>query len=236
MNDAKEDLALANHILFQQGVLDAFGHVSLRDPDHPERFLLSRNMAPALVQPGDVLAFDFDGTCEDAAASVYLERFLHGAVYRARPDVNAVVHSHSPAIVPFSVSASQRLRPVCHMGGFLGSAAPVFEIRDSAGDKSDLLIRNPPLGAALASSLGQAAVVLMRGHGITVVGPSLPQAVFRAVYAERNADIQARAIALGEVTYLTEAEAASADLANQGQVQRAWQFWAHQAAGLMQRN
>ncbi len=229
-----QDLALANHILFQQGVLDAFGHVSVRDPARPDRFLLSRNLAPALVQPEDILAFDLDGVAQPPGVPVYLERFIHAAIYRSRPDVHSVVHSHSPSIVPFTVSQRHRLRAVCHMGGFLGGRVPLFEIRAHAGDASDLLTRDPALGQALADTLGQdAAAVLMRGHGITVVGDSLQQAVFRAVYAEKNAGIQAQAVALGgEPTYLTEAEARHADAANQGQVQRAWDFWSLQARQL----
>lgn len=225
-----DDLALANRILYQQGVLDAFGHVSARDPGNPQRFLLSRNLAPALVQPQDILTFDLEGAVQPpGAGAVYLERFIHAAVYRARPEVQAVVHSHSSSIVPFTVSQRHRLRAVCHMGGFLSSGLPLFEIREHAGEESDLLIRNMELGHALATTLSVQSGVLMRGHGITVVGNSLAQAVFRAVYAEKNAAIQAQAITLGEPTYLTDAEAANADAANQGQVQRAWDFWALQA-------
>jgi len=222
----RADLALANHILYRQGVLDAFGHVSARDPDDAGRFWMSKNLAPALVQAEDVLAFDMDGNPVGRPGErVYLERFIHAAIYAVREDVNAIVHSHSPAIVPFTVSRKERLRPVCHMGGFLTSKTPLFEIRDVAGNATDLLIRSPQLGTELARCLGREAAVLMRGHGLTVVGDSLQQAVFRAVYAEKNAGIQARAIALGDVTYLTDEEAASADRANQTQVQRAWEFW-----------
>lgn len=227
----REALALANRILFLQGVLDAFGHVSLRDPADPGRFLLARNLAPAQVSARDILAFDLEGDAlEGRGEPVYLERFIHAGIYRARADVAAVVHSHSPAVVPFTVSRRARLRPVCHMSGFLGRGAPLFEIRDHAGPGSDLLVRDASLGAALAARLGGDAVVLMRGHGYTAVGTSLPQAVFRAVYAEKSACIQAQAQQLGEVTFLDEAEAASADAANAGQVTRAWDFWCLQAA------
>ncbi len=216
----------ANHILFDQGVVDGFGHVSLRHPVRPDRFLLARSMAPALVTAGDVLAFDLDGTAIEAdGPAVYLERFIHGEIYRIRPDVVAVVHSHSPAVVPFSVVRGTGLRPVCHMCGFLGAVAPVFEIRDVAGPGSDLLIRDARLGAALAQSLGQSAAVLMRGHGSTVVGSSLRQAVFRAVYTEVGARLQAEAMKLGPVTYLTEDEAAAAARANDTQIDRAWHLW-----------
>jgi HCOMODA/2-hydroxy-3-carboxy-muconic semialdehyde decarboxylase len=170
--------------------------------------------------------FDLDGVAVEAnGPAVYLERFIHGEIYRARPDVMAVVHSHSPAVVPFSVVIGTKLRPVCHMCGFLGAAAPVFEIRDVAGPTSDLLIRDARLGAALAQSLGQGAAVLMRGHGSTVVGTSLRQSVFRAVYTEVGARLQAEAMKLGPVTYLTEDEAAAAARANDTQIDRAWLLW-----------
>ena len=226
----KTQLAQANKILFNQAVLDAFGHVSARDPDNQSHFFLSRNLAPALVKAEDIMAFDLDGNPQERLQEkVYLERFLHGAIYRERPDVQAIVHSHSASLVPFTVVPTATLRPICHMGGFLTSKSPIFEIRDHVGDHSDLLIRDIKLGAALAKSLANHAIVLMRGHGVTVVGGSLQQAVFRAVYAEKNATIQAQAMALGEPTYLTDSEASNADLANQGQVQRAWDFWAMQA-------
>src|SRR5205085_7974481 len=150
-----EDLVAANHILVDEGVLDAFGHVSVRHDTHPDRFLLARNMAPGQVRADDILQFAHDGTPLDAGdRRVYLERFIHGAIYRARPDVMAVVHSHSPSVVPFSVSRSTRLRAVCHMSGFLGAGSPPFEIRAVAGDASDLLVRDDRLGRALADSLG----------------------------------------------------------------------------------
>lgn len=221
-----EDLVAANHILVDQGVLDAFGHVSARHDKHPGRFLLARNMAPAQVTPADVLQFTHDGTAIDAgAARLYLERFIHGAIYRARPDVMAIVHSHSPAVVPFSVSRATRLRPVCHMSGFLGSHVPRFEIRDVAGPASDLLIRDERLGNALARSLGEASFVLMRGHGCTVVAHSLPLAVYQAVYAEVNARLQMQALQLGEPEYLTDAEATASMASAEGQVERPWNLW-----------
>jgi ribulose-5-phosphate 4-epimerase/fuculose-1-phosphate aldolase len=215
----------ANHILFDQGVVDGFGHVSMRHPILADRFVLARSMAPALVTADDVLVFDLDGVAVEADhPAVYLERFIHSEIYRARPDVAAVVHSHSAAVVPFSV-VSTRLRPVCHMCGFLGAGTPVFEIRDVAGRASDLLVRDARLGAALAQSLGRSAAVLMRGHGSTVVGSSLRQAVFRAIYTEVGARLQAEAMRLGPVTYLTEEEAAATAETNDSQIDRAWLLW-----------
>jgi ribulose-5-phosphate 4-epimerase/fuculose-1-phosphate aldolase len=226
------ELATANRILFHQRVVDAFGHASMRHPDRPDHFLLARNMAPAGVDPDDIMLFDPDSEPVGTdSRRVYLERYIHGEIYRARPDVMAVVHSHSPAVVPFGIVRGVKLRPVCHMSGFLGADAPVFEIRCCAGESSDLLIRNRSLGAELARSLDDRPVVLMRGHGSTVVGSTLRQAVFRAVYTEVNARLQADALRLGEVTYLTPGEAAAAAATNDGQINRAWDMWAAQAAG-----
>ena len=228
--DLRAEIALANRILYRQGVVDAFGHVSVRHPDRADRFLLSRNMAPANVTPADVLEFDADGApVIPDGPGVYLERFIHAAIFRARPDVMSVVHSHSPSVVPLSAVRGMTLRCICHMGGFIGSGAPVFEIRDHAGDASNLLITGNGLGDALANTLGDAAVVLMRGHGSTVVGASLRQAVYRAIYAESGARMQCEALRIGEPIYLTAGEAAAAAAANNGQIGRAWDLWAAEA-------
>jgi HCOMODA/2-hydroxy-3-carboxy-muconic semialdehyde decarboxylase len=223
---ATRELVDANHILFDQGVVDGFGHVSVRHPIRPDHFLLARSMAPALVTEADVLEFDPDGAPTEAGGpAVYLERFIHSEIYRTRPDVVSVVHSHSPAVVPFSVVSGTKLRPICHMCGFLGAATPVFEIRDVGGPGSDLLIRDSRLGAALAQSLGQSAAVLMRGHGSTVVGGTLRQAVFRAVYTEVGARLQSEAMRLGPVTYLTEEEGEATARTNDAQIDRTWLLW-----------
>jgi ribulose-5-phosphate 4-epimerase/fuculose-1-phosphate aldolase len=226
VSSAIHEVVDANHILFDQGVVDGFGHVSLRHPVRPDHFLLARSMAPALVTAQDVLVFGRDGAPIEAdGPAVYLERFIHSEIYRVRPDVVSIVHSHSPAVVPFSVVSGTRLRPLCHMCGFLGAAVAVFEIREVAGPGSDLLIRDARLGAALAQSLGQSAAVLMRGHGSTVVGSTLRQAVFRAVYTEVGARLQSEAMKLGPVTYLTEDEAAAATRTNDTQIDRTWYLW-----------
>lgn len=225
------DLVVANHILYRHGVLDAFGHVSARSSAQEDRFLLARNLAPARVGNADIVTYDLDGSAtEQDAPRPYLERFLHAAIYRARPDVGAVVHSHAPAAIPFGVSDSVELRPVMHMASFLGEGAARFEIRDCAGPSSDLLIVDNRLGDALANALGDASVVLMRGHGVTVVGEDLRAAVFRAVYTVINAQVQAQALALGEPVYLTGGEAQAATESNRGQIARAWDFWCEQAA------
>jgi ribulose-5-phosphate 4-epimerase/fuculose-1-phosphate aldolase len=224
------ELALANRILFQQGVLDAFGHVSGRHDKRPDRFLLARNMAPGLVTESDIVQFDLDGNPLTAhGRTVYLERFIHSEIYRARPDVVAVVHSHSPSVVPFGIVRGVPFRAVCHMSGFIGEATPIFEIRSVAGENSDLLVRDRGHGAALAESLGSGALVLMRGHGSTVVGATLRQAVFRAVYTETNARLQSEAMRLGPVTYLTAGEARTADAVITSQINRAWDLWRRKA-------
>jgi ribulose-5-phosphate 4-epimerase/fuculose-1-phosphate aldolase len=222
-----QDLADANRILFHQGVVDAFGHVSVRHDKRPDRFLLARNMAPKQVTPQDILEYELDGTPVDPSGPRgYLERFIHGSIYRARPDVMAVVHSHSSSVVPFTVSRRNRLLPVCHMSGFIGAGgAPLFEIRESAGQGSDLLVRDDRLGRALAQSLGDANLVLMRGHGSTAVAPSLKLVVYRAVYAEINARIQMQAIQLGDPVYLTPEEAQTTMESTEGQVERPWAMW-----------
>lgn len=225
-----DDLARANHILYDQGILDAFGHVSVRAPHDADGFLLAQNMAPALVTAADILRFDGAGEALGSDAPVYLERFIHAALYRRRPDVGAVVHSHAASVLPFGVVGAAPLCPICHMAGFLRHDTPVYEIRDAAGEASDMLIRNVALADTLADTLADQPVVLMRGHGMTVVGATLREAVFRAVQTEANARIQLAAQALGDPTFLTPAEARAADAANVGQIGRAWDFWAIRAA------
>jgi ribulose-5-phosphate 4-epimerase/fuculose-1-phosphate aldolase len=223
-----EDLVVANHILFDQGVVDAFGHISARHGK--DRFLLARNMAPGSVTADDVLEYDVDSEPLNASGrKVYLERFIHGEIYRKRPDVMAIVHSHSHSIVPLSVVSGVKLQAIFHMAGFIGQGAPVFEIRDVAGDATNLLISSNKLGAALADCLGDEDIVLMRGHGSTVVGGSVQQAVYRAVYAELNARYQLQATQLGEVTYLTQGESQACIQTVEGQVQRPWDLWVEQA-------
>lgn len=219
-----EDLVDANHILADKGIFDAFGHVSARSG--PDRFLLARNLAPGQVSAADIVEYDLDSEALTAdAPRPYLERFIHGEIYRARPDVHGIVHSHAPAIIPFGVAPAARLQPICHICGFLGGGAPVFEIRDHAGMASDMLIRDRALGQALAASLGSAPVVLMRGHGMTAVAATVRLAAFRAIYTELNARLQLAALPLGPVTFLTREEAAAADIANEGQIDRPWSLW-----------
>ena len=219
-----DDLVVANHILYAEGVVDGFGHVSTRHPERPDRFLLARSMAPALVAAGDLMEFDLDGNATGGdARRPYLERFIHGAIYKARPDVSAVVHSHSPSVIPFGVTGGA-LRPIYHMSGFLGAGAPIFEIRD-AGGMTDMLIRDNALGDALAQTLGPRAVALMRGHGSVAVGNSIQQVVYRAIYTEMNARLQMEAMRLGAINFLEPEEARLAAAMNDSVLRRPWELW-----------
>ena len=227
-----EDLVAANHILVDQGVLDGYGHVSARHDRDAGRFLMSRSIAPELVTAADVLEYGLDSEPVAAAGRTsYLERFIHGEIYRARPDVRAIVHSHSPSVIPFGVTGAP-LRPLYHMSAFLSGGVPVWDIHAAAGD-SDMLVRTPALGRSLAQALGTRPVVLMRGHGAVAVGTSLPQVVFRSVYTEVNARLQAQAIALGggHVTYLSPEEAARAEASIAGTLGRPWELWKRKSLG-----
>ena len=226
-----EDLVAANRILAQHGIFDAFGHVSVRHSRDPNRYLMSRSLAPELVTADDILELDFESNALNAAGrAVYLERFIHGAIYKARPDVQAIVHSHSPALIPFSVS-SVPLRPLSHTAGFIADGVPVFDIRKASGI-TDMLVSDRDRARHLAETLGPQPAVLMRGHGVVVVGTSLPIAVGRSIYLEINAKLQTQAIALGgTITYLDPQEARSvvAGGENSG-YQRAWELWKRKAA------
>jgi len=226
-----EDIVAANRILSDQGVVDGFGHVSARQEENAARFLLARSMAPGLVTADDILEFDLTGNALDPhGRTLYVERFIHSEIYKADPKIKAIVHSHSPSIIPFGVT-SVPLRPIYHMSSFLGAGVPIFEIRHTGGPATDMLIRDPELGAALAKSIGKSAVVLMRGHGNVVVGDSVQQVVFRAIYTEVNAKLQAEALRLGEgqVNFLNTEEAAKATATNNGVLSRPWELWKRQA-------
>ena len=220
-----EDIVVGSRILADFGVLDGFGHVSARDPANPTHFLMSRSLAPALVTADDIMAFDLDGNAVDARGrSVFLERFIHSEIYKARPDVMAVVHTHSPGVIPFTVSQVP-LRAMYHNPAFLAAGAPLWDIRKDFGE-TDMLVRDAARGRSLAEALADKAVVLMRGHGDVAVGPSVRVAVFRAYYTDVNARLQSQAIALGgEITYLTPAEGAKADAVNLAVLDRVWNLW-----------
>ncbi len=225
-----EDLAVAYRILADQGVLDAFGHVSIRHPADPKRYLLARNLAPELVTAADIMEFDLDSNPVDPKGRrVFLERFLHGEIYKARADVNAVVHTHSPSVVPFGVTG-HAFRPIYHMSGFLWPGVPNFDIRKETGAFTDMLVRDRKIGRALAKVLADRPMALMRGHGNVVVAGELKLAVYRAIYAEMNARLQLQAKLLGgPITFLDTEEARLAEAANNGQVERPWELWKKRA-------
>jgi ribulose-5-phosphate 4-epimerase/fuculose-1-phosphate aldolase len=218
-----EDLVTANHILADQGVVDGYGHVSARHDRNPGRYLLSRDLAPALVTTADILEYDLDSNPIDAKGrSQYRERFIHGEIYQARPDVKAIVHNHSAAVIPFGIS-SVPLRAVFHMAAFVIEGVPVFDAPRDLGIHR-LLIDDPQLGQALARTLGKKPAVLIRGHGAAVVGTSLPMAVGRTVYLERSAKIQADAMRLGSGALATLDPEAARAMANDS-YPRAWELW-----------
>ncbi len=212
-------------------MLDAYGHVSARSDRRPQHFLMSRSRAPALVMVADLMELDADSEpLPGDKRKGFIERYIHGEIYRARPEVMAVVHSHSPSVIPFGVTRT-RLRPVYHMGSFLWSGAPVFDIR-KVREENDLLVRDRPLGRALAGSLGTCTCVLMRGHGMTVVGDSVQEAVFRAIYTEMNARLQLQAMQLeGPIEFLSDAEGRGSTAANRGTLERPWELWKKRALG-----
>jgi HCOMODA/2-hydroxy-3-carboxy-muconic semialdehyde decarboxylase len=222
----KEDLVAAYRILAEHGVIDGYGHVSVRSETNPNRYWLSRSLAPELVTEDDLMEYDLDSNPVDARGRESVrERFIHGEVFKARPEVNAVVHNHSPSVVPFSITQVP-MRPVFHMAAFVGEGLPNFEIRD-AEKGTDLLVKTPYLGHALAKSLGGSPAALMRGHGAVVVGENLPRAVGRSVYLEMSAKMQAQAMMIagpgGKITYLDEAEVlASVPVQD---YKRAWPLW-----------
>jgi ribulose-5-phosphate 4-epimerase/fuculose-1-phosphate aldolase len=226
-----DDLVAASRILAQHEVLDAYGHVSARSDRRPERFIMSRSLAPALVTAADLMELDADSEpLPGDKRKGFLERYIHGEIYRARPEVMAVVHSHSPSVIPFGVTRT-KLRPIYHMGSFLWSGAPVFDIRAVRKD-NDLLIRDRPLGQALAGTLGQCNCVLMRGHGMTVIGDGVPEAVFRAIYTEMNARLQLQATQLeGPIEFLSDEEGRRSQASNRGTIERPWELWKRQVLG-----
>lgn len=218
-----DDLVTANHILANEGILDGYGHVSVRDTRNPNHYFLSRSLAPGLVTAADIIEYDLDSNPVDGdTRASYRERFIHGEIYKARPDVMAIVHDHSPAVIPFSVS-SVPLRAVAHIAAFIGEGLPVFEIRDVDG-MTDMLVSNPKRGLALAKVLGDHPAALMRGHGAAVVGATIKEVVGRAYYLDLNARLQEQAILLGgKVTYF-EPEEARKTAPQDGYV-RAWDVW-----------
>ncbi|HEY2337266.1 MAG TPA: class II aldolase/adducin family protein [Burkholderiales bacterium] len=220
-----DDLVAASRILAQHEVLDAYGHVSARSDKRPDRFVMSRAVAPALVTAADLMELDVDSEpLPGDKRKGFIERYIHGEIYRARPEVMAIVHSHSASVIPFGATKT-KLRPIYHMGAFLWSGTPVFDIRRSRPE-NDLLVRDKNLGEALAKSLGGCNCVLMRGHGMTVIGDGVPEAVYRAIYTEMNARLQLQATLLeGPIEFLSDEEGRRSTAANRGTLERPWELW-----------
>ena len=226
LDEAREQLARANRMIANEGVLDAFGHVTMRHPTDPGRYLMSRSRGPELVQPEDIHEFTLDlQIVTPIEARLYGERVIHGEIYKARPEVNAVCHHHAPSILPFCISGME-LKPVYHLGATLGEKVPFWDSRDDFGDTS-LIVAKPEEGASLARALGAHWVVLMRRHGATVAGKTLEELTFRTMYTARNAAMQIQAHTLGLVSPLSAAETALAGEYNlrPGPVARAFEYW-----------
>jgi ribulose-5-phosphate 4-epimerase/fuculose-1-phosphate aldolase len=225
--DLVADLVAGNRILAQEGIVDGYGHISVRHPGNRERFLLARSLAPELVTAVDILEFGLNGEPTDAKGRTpYKERFIHSEIYRARADVNAVVHCHTPSLIPFADSTVP-LRPMYHQSAFLAAGVPVFDIRQAAG-MTNMLVETAPLGAALARVLADKPAVLMRGHGAVVTADSILNVVGRRIYLDLNARMQAQAIALGgKITYIDPEEAKK--YAASDNYSRAWELWKRKA-------
>jgi ribulose-5-phosphate 4-epimerase/fuculose-1-phosphate aldolase len=224
--EARYELAVANRIIAHEGVLDAFGHVSMRHPADPGRYLLARSRSPQLIEPADIHEFTLDSEpLSKADVTHYAERVIHGCIYQARPDVHAVCHHHSPSVLPFCATGVE-LKPVFHLGAVLGGAAPFWDQRDEFGD-SNMLVIEPEEGRSLARALGAQWMVLMRRHGATLAGTSLRELVFRTVYSHANAEIQLRAMALGKIGPLSrgEVERTGPYQLTPRPIARAWEYW-----------
>jgi ribulose-5-phosphate 4-epimerase/fuculose-1-phosphate aldolase len=226
-------LVIANRILANEGVVDAYGHVSMRHPSHPERYLLAWSRSPELVERADIMEFTLDGNpVSDDGRALYLERFIHGAIYEARPDIHAVVHAHAEDVLPFSITTTP-LRPVIHSGSFMGAHVPVWDIADTFGEQTNLLVTNMPQGRDLARCLGGNSVALMRGHGFAAAAQSLIEVVRMSVYVPRNARALMAAMRLGgEVKSLSQGEIAARAAGYKPysvETWRAWEYWANRA-------
>jgi len=229
--ELRRDLATAYRIVANEGILDAFGHISVRNPDNPRRYFLSRSRAPALVQASDILEYDLDSNpIVPPTTRPYSERVIHGEIFKARPDVNAVCHHHAPSIMPFAISGMP-LVPVFHLGAAMGQSAPFWDSRDEFGD-TNLLVVKPEEGASHARALGSHSMVLLRRHGATVVGGTLRELVFRTIYSAKNAEHQLAAHLLGNVSPLTPGETKMAGELNlaPGPLSRAYEYWMRRLA------
>ncbi|MBV9200307.1 MAG: class II aldolase/adducin family protein [Alphaproteobacteria bacterium] len=228
-----QDLVIANRILAKEEVVDAYGHVSVRHPENPDRFLIARSLAPELVGRDDIVELDLEGQpVHDEQRGLYLERFIHAAIFAARPDVMAVIHAHAEDILPFGIAPAAKLRPVIHSGSFIGAEVPVWDIADNFGD-TNLLVTNMAQANDLAKCLGGNSIALMRGHGFAAAARSLIEVVRLSVYLPRNARALMRAMQLGgEIKYLSQGEI---EARNRGyspysvETWRTWEYWANRA-------
>lgn len=230
LDELLEDLVTANRVLASQGIVDSFGHVSIRHPGNPERYFLSRARAPERVEMADIMEFTLEGDPVDAKGRrPYLERFIHGAAYEMRPDVMSVIHNHSPGVIPFGVTG-RKMRPIMHMCGTIGYEVPIWDQHTKFGD-TNLLVVSMAMGRDLVKKLGKGRTALMRGHGCVVVGPDLRATVYTAVYLELNAKLQMQAEAMSKkVRFLTKGEQKKvADTTTPANVNRAWENWCRKA-------
>jgi ribulose-5-phosphate 4-epimerase/fuculose-1-phosphate aldolase len=222
----RQEVAIANRILANEGIIDAFGHISMRHPTNPSRYFISRHRASELVEPSDVLEFDLDSRpVKPTSLRLYSEMVIHGEVYKSRPDVNSVCHHHAMSVLPFCATGVE-LVPLFHLGGTLGTKVPFWDSRDEFGD-TNLLIRTPEEGASMARALGPHAMVLLRRHGATLAGGSVRECVFRSIYTTRSAELQLRAMAIGTPGPLSPGEtelSGGHNLGGRG-VERAWEYW-----------
>jgi 3-hydroxy-2-methylpyridine-4,5-dicarboxylate 4-decarboxylase len=228
-----EELVTATKILLHEGILDTFGHISARDPEDPNYFFLPQKLAPSLVTADDIQRLTLDGETTDNRPS-YLERYIHSEIYRARPDVQCVLHTHSPSVLPYCFIDTP-LRPVTHMGAFLGESVPVYEIRDKQGDATDLFGGSPSVCADIAESLGKSPVVLMARHGVVNVGNSVREVVFRAFYLEQEAKALSIGLQIGKIKFLSQGEIKAAGNLVGAQIDRGWNHWSQRLreAGLL---
>jgi 3-hydroxy-2-methylpyridine-4,5-dicarboxylate 4-decarboxylase len=218
-----EELTTATKILVHEGIMDTFGHISARDPEDPDHFFLAEKLAPAVITTDDMMRFNLDGETTDNRPS-YLERYIHSEIYKARPDVQCVLHTHSPAVLPFGFT-DVPLRPVTHMGAIMGEVIPVYEIRDKLGDDTDLFGGSPSVCADIAESLGNATAVIMARHGVVNVGKSVREVVFRAFYLEQEAKALTAGLQIGTINYLTPGEVKTAGALVGKQIDRGWDHW-----------
>ncbi|WP_102960795.1 class II aldolase/adducin family protein [Mangrovicella endophytica] len=218
-----EELVTGTKILINEGIMDVFGHISARDPEDPNYFFLAQKLAPAVITVDDMQRFNLEGETTDNRPS-YLERYIHSEIYKARPDVQCVLHTHSPAVLPYCF-VDEPLRPVTHMGAFLGERVPVYEIRDKQGDETDLFGNSPAVCAEIAESLGDQPVVLMARHGVVNVGSSVRQVVFRAFYLEQEAAAHTAGLRIGTIKYLSAGELKAAGNLVGAQINRGWDHW-----------